>query len=124
MAQRNVYSRPTIQNARGIDEYYGFCSGLTGGTIIHPCWNTMVKLSKARGFVIDDFTANHAMEYIEENQNQPFFVYLPYCTPHLPMQVLIHGGSFMENDSAKSPRDQPGGLPHARAALAMCENID
>lgn len=120
----NGMQPPYHPNARGIDEYYGFCSG-HWGHYYSPMLEHNGEIVKGEGFVIDDFT-NHAMEYIEENQNQPFFVYLPYCTPHSPMQVPDPWWEkFAENAlPLRAREDQSEDLPHARAALAMCENID
>ena len=66
------------------------------------------------------------MDYIEEKQDEPFFVYLPYCTPHSPMQVPDEWWTkFEDNDlSLRARSDQKENLPHSQAALAMCENID
>jgi hypothetical protein len=77
------------------------------------------------GFCIDDFT-NHAMEFVEENKNTPFFVYLPYNTPHSPMQVPERFWEKFKNNDLKMHNREPKkeNLPHVRAALAMCENID
>ena len=36
--------------------------------------------------LIDDFT-NHGIKFIEKNKENPFFLYLPFNTPHSPMQV-------------------------------------
>ena len=43
---------------------------------------------KGEGFCTDDFT-NKAMGFIEKSvkEEKPFFAYLPYNTPHSPMQV-------------------------------------
>ena len=66
------------------------------------------------------------MAFIEENKDDRFFCYLPYNTPHSPMQVPDR---FFEK-VAKRPLEMHNrdpeleDMPHLRAALAMCENID
>ncbi|NNE91939.1 MAG: sulfatase-like hydrolase/transferase, partial [Verrucomicrobiales bacterium] len=59
-------------------------------------------------------------------RDQPFFIYLPYNTPHSPMQVPDRWWDKykdrelkMHNRDAEKEDDL-----HLRCALAMCENID
>tara|TARA_B110000305_G_scaffold228656_1_gene278684 strand:+ start:900 stop:2663 length:1764 start_codon:yes stop_codon:yes gene_type:complete len=120
----NGMQPPYHPNARGIDEYYGFCSG-HWGQYYSPMLEHNGEIVTGEGFIIDDFT-NRAMDYIEEKQDEPFFVYLPYCTPHSPMQVPDEWWTkFEDNDlSLRARSDQKENLPHSQAALAMCENID
>jgi len=120
----NGMQPPYHPNARGIDEYYGFCSG-HWGHYYSPMLEHNGQIVTGEGFVIDDFTSR-AMEYIEQHQEDSFFVYLPYCTPHSPMQVPDRWWKKFENHdlTLRARKDQQENLPHARAALAMCENID
>ena len=120
----NGMQPPYHPNARGIDEYYGFCSG-HWGHYYSPMLEHNGQIVTGEGFVIDDFT-NRAMNYIEKHKEEPFFVYLPYCTPHSPMQVPDRWwGKFANHDlPLRARKDQEENLQHARAALAMCENID
>lgn len=119
----NGMQYPYHPNARGFDEYYGFCSG-HWGNYFDPMLERNGALTKGKGFVIDDFT-NEAMKFIERHRDQPFFVYLPYNTPHSPMQVPDRfWKKFKEHELPMRHRDRKEDMPHARAALAMCENID
>ncbi|MDD2600098.1 MAG: arylsulfatase [Kiritimatiellae bacterium] len=115
---------PYHPNARGFDEFYGFCSG-HWGNYFSPMLQHNGELVKGKGFVIDDFT-ERAMAFIEANKGSPFFVYLPYNTPHSPMQVPEPWwNKFKDKPIALSHRylDQEQ-TDFTRAALAMCENID
>ncbi|MDP6444754.1 MAG: sulfatase-like hydrolase/transferase [Pirellulaceae bacterium] len=120
----NGMQTPYHPNSRGFDEYYGFCSG-HWGNYFDPMLEHNGKLVRGRGFVIDDFT-NHAMKFIEDHRDKPFFVYLPYNTPHSPMQVPDRWWKKFADKELKlrhrDPRREKIG--HTRAALAMCENID
>ena len=120
----NGMQPPYHPNARGIDEYYGFCSG-HWGDYYSPMLEHNGQIVTGDGFVIDDFT-NRAMHYIEDHKEESFFVYLPYCTPHSPMQVPDQWWKKFENHNLplRSRKDQPETVSHARAAFAMCENID
>ena len=120
----NGMQPPYHPNARGIEEYYGFCSG-HWGDYYSPMLEHNGKIVTGEGFLIDDFTT-HAMDYMEKHQEEPFFIYLPYCTPHSPMQVPDRWWEkFKDHDlPLRAREDQEENLQHARAALAMCENID
>ncbi len=120
----NGMQYPYHPNARGFDEFYGFCSG-HWGNYFSPLLEHNGELVKGNGFVTNDFT-DKAINFIEENQDNPFFVYLPYNTPHSPMQVPDEWWEkFESTDLEKRHRDpEKEDLQHTRAALAMCENID
>jgi sulfatase-like protein len=66
------------------------------------------------------------MKFIEKHRRHPFFCYVPFNTPHSPMQVpeLFYEG-FANADlklRARNPAQED--IAFTRAALAMCENID
>ncbi|MEM7457614.1 MAG: arylsulfatase [Planctomycetota bacterium] len=109
---------------RGFDEFYGFCSG-HWGNYFSPILEHNGQLVRGEGFVVDDFTSK-AISFIEQHQDQPFFVYLPYNTPHSPMQVPdAYWERFEEKEiTLRSSKPERENLFHTRAALAMCENID
>lgn len=131
----NGMQAPYHPNTRGFDDFYGFCSG-HWGNYFNPLLEHNGELVRGEGFIIDDFT-NRGLEFIEYNKENPFFLYLPFNTPHSPMQVpdkfwkkfeaksLIQSGdSRIYNSSKDSGIDTINRLNHTRAALAMCENID
>src|SRR5512136_1756103 len=76
---------PYHPNARGFDEYYGFTSG-HWGTYFDPPLDHNGTPTRGKGYIIDDLT-DHAIEFIEQNNTRPFFCYVPFNTPHSPMQV-------------------------------------
>ncbi len=120
----NGMQHPYHPNARGFDEYYGFCSG-HWGNYYDPVLEHNGRMVRGKGFIIDDLT-NKAIEFIEQNRDKPFFAYIPYNTPHSPMQVPDRWWKkFQDKDLAMRPISKKReNLPHTRAALAMCENID
>jgi arylsulfatase A-like enzyme len=115
---------PYHPNARGFDEYYGFCSG-HWGQYFDPILEHNGEIVRGEGFIIDDLTT-HAIEFIEANQDEPFFCYVPYNTPHSPFQVPDEFyDRFADVDPEMRNRDPNAEeLPKTRAALAMVENID
>ena len=76
---------PYHPNARGFEEFYGFCSGHWGNY-----WNPVLEhngeIISGEGFIIDDLT-DKALDYIRDHKEHPFFMFLSYNTPHSPMQV-------------------------------------
>ena len=120
----NGMQHPYHPNARGFDEYYGFCSG-HWGNYYDPMLEHNGRIVRGKGFIIDDLT-DKAIEFIERNREKPFFAYIPYNTPHSPMQVPDRWWKkFEDRELAMRPSSKKReDLGHTRAALAMCENID
>jgi arylsulfatase A-like enzyme len=114
---------PYHPNNRGFDEFYGFCSG-HWGNYFSPMLERNGGIVKGDGFIIDDFT-NNAIEYIENKNDDPFFVYLAYNTPHGPMQVPDKWWDKYKDVSPNPHQyDSEEKINKTRAALALCENID
>ena len=115
---------PYHPNNRGFDEFYGFTSG-HWGHYFSPPLDHNGKRVRGNGFIVNDFT-DHALAFIEANQQRPFFCYLPYNTPHSPMMVPDRFyAKFDGKDPVMRHRDvQREDVMMTRAALAMCENID
>ncbi|HUT94043.1 MAG TPA: arylsulfatase [Thermoguttaceae bacterium] len=120
----NGTQHPYHPNARGFDEYYGFCSG-HWGQYFDPILEHNGELVRGKGFIIDDLT-DHALAFIDENKSRPFFCYLPYNTPHSPFQVPDRFyAKFKDAPIKMRHRDvDKEDLATTRCALAMCENID
>ena len=130
----NGMQPPYHPNSRGFAEFYGFCSGHWGNYFSPPLEHNG-RLVRGNGFCVDDFT-DRAIRLIEtaSRDNKPFFVYLPFNTPHSPMQVPGRWwDGFREKQLSMHHRDagRPGlksrqreNIGHIRCALAMCENID
>ena len=120
----NGMQAPYHPNARGFDDFYGFCSG-HWGNYFSPMLEHNGEIVKSDGFIIDDLT-NHGLAFIEKNKDKPFFLYLPYNTPHSPMQVPDKWWNKFKNKELEMLNREPGkeNIPFTRAALAMCENID
>jgi len=115
---------PYHPNARGFDEFYGFCSG-HWGNYFSPVLDHNGQLVKGNGYITDDLT-DHAMNFIKEHRHEPFFVYLPFNTPHSPMQVPAQWWDKFKNSPltmAHRYQDKED-VNFTRAALAMCESID
>ena len=130
----NGMQAPYHPNTRGFDQFYGFCSG-HWGNYFNPVLEKNGELVRGKGFITDDLT-NHGIEFIKKNKNNPFFLYMPFNTPHSPMQVpdkywnkfknkdLTQKGTLSDMPDDKYSGTNSKGENHSKAALAMCENID
>lgn len=120
----NGSQAPYHPNSRGFDEYYGFTSG-HWASYFDTQMDHNGALTRGQGYITDDLTT-HALAFIEQNRSRPFFCYLPYNTPHSPMQVPdAYYNRFAGKDVAQRATDaRQEDMPMTRAALAMVENID
>jgi len=123
----NGMQYPYHPNGRGFGEFYGFCSG-HWGNYYSPLLEWNGRPVKGEGFCVDDFTSK-AIAFIEGavESRKPFFTYIPYNTPHSPMQVPDKFWKRFAERSLKMHNQQNPEREidtHKRSALAMCENID
>ena len=120
----NGLQSPYHPNDRGFDEYYGFCSGHWGDYFNPPLEHNGQPV-RGNGFITDDLT-DRAIGFIEQHRGGPFFCYVPYNTPHSPMQVPDeYWDRYQDKELAMRHREPDAeDVPKTRAALAMVENID
>lgn len=120
----NGMQAPYHPNNRGFEEFYGFCSG-HWGNYFSPMLEHNGEIVQGDGFIIDDLT-NHGLQFIEKYKAKPFFLYLPYNTPHSPMQVPDKWWAKFEDMelTQKGTEADKEKILHTKAAFAMCENID
>ncbi len=115
---------PYHPNARGFDDFYGFCSG-HWGNYFSPMLEHNGEIVQGEGYIIDDLT-NKGIAFVEQERETPFFLYLPYNTPHSPMQVPDRWWNRLADRPLDSLNRDPSreDSTFTRAALAMVENID
>ena len=124
----NGMQYPYHPNGRGFEEFYGFCSG-HWGNYFDPLLEHNGQIVKGEGFCTDDFTSK-AMSFIDKSvkEGKPFFAYVPYNTPHSPMQVPEEfWKKFAKKElkfSNQQQKESKKANNHKRCALAMCENLD
>lgn len=120
----NGMQYPYHPNARGFEDFYGFCSG-HWGNYFSPMLEHNGQIVKGEGFIIDDLT-NKAMNFITANKENPFLLYVPFNTPHSPMAVPDKWWDKFKDVELKNThgfKDKEK-IEHTRAAYALCENID
>ena len=76
---------PYHPRSRGFETFYGFTSG-HWGHYFSPLLESNDQIVPGSGYINDDVT-EHAMTFIKDHQERPFFCYLAFNTPHSPMQV-------------------------------------
>jgi len=121
----NGSQHPYHPNDRGFDEYYGFTSGHWGDYYDALLLDHNGRGVRGKGFLPDEL-ADHAIEFIAANKDRPFFCYVPFNTPHTPLQVPDRWyEKFAGLDPKLRDRDPKlENLAATRAVLAMCENLD
>lgn len=119
----NGMQYPYHPNARGFDDFYGFCSG-HWGHYFSPMLEHNGNIVQGDGFLIDDFT-NHGIEFMEKNKDKPFLLYLPFNTPHTPFQAPERNwNKFKDKEIEMVAKAGKENMDDTRAALAMVDNID
>lgn len=71
--------------SQGFDQFFGFTAG-HWNSYFDPVLEDNGKMVRTEGYIADLFT-DRAIAYIREQQDEPFFCYLAYNTPHSPFQV-------------------------------------
>jgi arylsulfatase A-like enzyme len=72
-------------NARGFDEFVGFRAGWHHYYDYRLDYNGALK--QGDGTYMTDVFTGQAVDFIQRNRNQPFFLHLAYNAPHAPLEV-------------------------------------
>lgn len=78
-------------NNRGFDEFYGFIGGgRSYFPIENPSKDLMLQYNSSKinfeGY-LTDVLGDRSVNFVEENKDQPFFMYLAYNAVHTPMEA-------------------------------------
>jgi len=124
------YQPPFLPTRQGFDTFVGLTSG-DGDHHTHvdrsgrPDWWSQENKIQEEGYTADLLT-DHAIRFIEENQNKPFFIYLPHLAIHFPWQGPSDPphrevGTDYWNDKWGIIPDRSNVAPHIKA---MVESLD
>ncbi len=115
---------PYHPNARGFDDFYGFASG-HWGNYFSPILEHNGKIVQGKGFIVEDLT-NKGLEFIARYRDEPFLLYLPFNTPHSPMQVPDNYWDRVKDRKLQMTYqgEEEENPNFTKAAMAMVENID
>ena len=106
---------------RGFDEFFGHKEGCIDnyshffywhGPNRHDLWRNNERV-REDGEFFPDLMTREALRFLEEQRDEPFFLYLPYNLPHYPMQAEP------EFDALYEDVDQP-----RRRYAAFVSNLD
>lgn len=114
---------PNLPNNRGFDYFYGFLEGTVDDNYTHlrEGYNFFRKNKEVinpEGHPTDIFTTE-AIQYLDKQKNnkQPFFLYLAYTAPHMPLQPPA---KYMEIVKKREP-----GIEEQRMRMvATVEHLD
>ncbi len=83
------FSKPYHPNSRGFDYFWGFLWGSSNyfpGTAVEVEENGKPVDAKSIPYMTDAI-GDHAVEFIERQQKQPFFLYVSFNAVHTPLQA-------------------------------------
>ena len=104
---------PYYPNARGFDEFFGFCAG-HWNNYFDTTLDRNGKPVKTKGYITDVLT-DELISFIRTHKDRPFFAYVPYNAPHTPYQVP---DKYYDKYTAR------GFGPADATIYGMIENID
>ncbi|NRB48247.1 MAG: arylsulfatase [Saprospiraceae bacterium] len=71
----------------GASSYYNLQPYRVGGDSMKMAWNGK-PFRPGEDFYMTDAFSDHAVDYIDQNEDKPFFMYLAYTAPHWPLHAL------------------------------------
>lgn len=104
---------PNHPIGQGFDEFLGFCGG-HWNRYFDPTLEQNGKKKEYKGYITDVLT-DAAIDFMDKNQEAPFFCYVPYNVPHAPFQVADH---YFEKYKEMGYDDKTA------AVYGMVENMD
>lgn len=104
---------PRHPNGQGFAEFVGFCGGHWNSYFNPPLEQNGILIQRT-GYIIDIIT-DEAISFIASHDDQPWFCYVAYNTPHSPWRVP---------DKYWNRYNNLGLDTKAQCAYAMVENID
>ena len=104
---------PFHPNAKGFDEFFGFCAG-NWTNYFDTTLQRDGRDVKTKGYITDVLT-DAAIDFIRRNKDKPFFAYVPYNAPHTPHQVPDR---YFDKYTAR------GLDAHNASIYGMIENVD
>ena len=88
-------TQETGPNAHGFDEFFGFRAGCIDyyshifyyeSPPVHDLWHNDQEVWH-NGKYMTEMITEKSVEYIKQQKEQPFFMYVPYNAPHYPMHA-------------------------------------
>jgi arylsulfatase A-like enzyme len=111
-----LYDLQYHPNNRGFDHFFGFLNG------IQDYWDWNLDLNGTNipsdGRYLTDVITDGSLEFIEENKNNPFFLFISHHAPHIPYQA--------PDSLVKKYLEKGNGILNEKVATlyAMIESMD
>ena len=107
---------------QGFDyNYAGTRSGMPR-SFFFPQWRGNPPVEAQEGEYLPDHLTGHALEFIESNQDKPFFLYLPFYAVHIPIEAKEeHVKKF---EAKITPGLVPGQDQHNPIYAGMIYSVD
>lgn len=108
------YKPDELPNAQGFDYSFGFMGGCIDnyshffywdGPNRHDLWRNGVEIDES-GKYFPDLMVSEASTFMEENREEPFFLYFAINMPHYPLQGEKKWLDFYRDKGLGSPRDK------------------
>jgi arylsulfatase A-like enzyme len=128
-------------NKKGFDQFFGYnCQSLAHNYYPDHLWDNHTRIDFAGNLTGDamysaDYIHQHAMQFLQQQHNKPYFLFLPYTLPHGDV-IAPHDSTynyyvqkFNEPELTAKPTATDGELhrfePHPHAAFAtMVARLD
>jgi arylsulfatase A len=104
---------PQHPNGQGFETFTGLCGG-HWNRYINPELEHNGQIIQPKGYITDILT-DSAMAFVERHHDEPFFVYLPYNTPHTP---------YIAPDDLYKKYKKQGLSDKVASSYGMVESID
>jgi arylsulfatase A-like enzyme len=110
-------------NQQGFDVSY-----VAAGRHLAPGWNVNPPFKPREGQDQADGITEEGQRFMEENRKRPFFLYLPYHLPHIPLEARVRlikkYEAKLDTPKFRARRDIQGPCQNNPVYAAMMENAD
>lgn len=100
----------------------------TSGRHLYPKWNVQPKRPIPEGQDRTDALTAEAERFLEENRARPFFLYLCYHLPHIPLEarepLIAKYRAKLDTPAFRARREAKGPAQNDPVYAAMMENAD
>jgi arylsulfatase A-like enzyme len=119
-----------LPNLKGFDEFFGYHTQLQAHTYYpHQLWDNDREYVIPQNFGVahriysQDLFAKHALDFLDRNKANPFFLYLAFTSPHADNELGRDTGNGMEVPSLGQYESKPWPAPE-KGFAAMVSRLD
>jgi arylsulfatase A-like enzyme len=113
--------KPYWPEQQGFDFNAGGCGAGMPRSFFYPGWTANVPITEGTpGEYLTDREADEAVNFIEQNKDRPFFLYMAHYAVHIPLEAKQ---AMIEKYRVKAERN-PGTKQNNPIYAAMVESVD